>query len=225
MIIRKHRRKIISTLVAFVLLLSCIPVANADGYIEGTACQFPRGTTLGYITSPTGKQEIVVGRIVQTSRPQAYSTGSNAAGITYECDLYTDGYSLQAIQKNNQITGHDAYNCSTVRLTIYFYENSNVNPAQYLLYNVSGGWTLSVDGISAVGTLTYGCSGPNDGGITQADTVSVGSNFSKNTYFTDYVENSYISVMGANLTVNYRMLDGSTWSYTLTNNYFNSPLM
>ncbi len=221
---RNHKRKIISTLIAVALLFSCIPIANADGYVEGTT-QLPRETTLGYITSPTGEREIVVGRIVQPSRHQAYSMGSDVVGITYECDLYTDGYSLQAIQKNNQITGNDSHNCSTVRLTIYFYENSNENPAQYLLYKVSGGWTMSVNGISTVGTLAYGCSGPNDSGITQADSVSVGSSFSINTNFTDYVENTYTAVMGANLTVNYRMVDGSTWSYTLTNNYFNNPLM
>lgn len=227
MVTGRNKKRIISVLVAFVLLLSSFPCAYAEEVVNGSDCSNPRSTTLGYITSPTGERETVVGRIVNVTRPQPYSVGRSGGSLTYECNLYTDGYTLQAVQKNNTITGSDAYNCTTVTLTIYFFEDTSVSPTMYLLYGVSGGWSWTqYCEVTAIGTVSYGCTGPGYyNSVTQSGETVVRGNFNVNTNFGEYIESTYGSVMGATLDIDYRMIDGSTWSYTLTNNYFNNPFV
>lgn len=133
-------------------------------------------------------------------------------------------YNLPSVARagaSSTVHDNDGGYASTVYLTISY--DSKGSPSTYLLKQVSGYWLVSDPNVSVTSAkLNYGCTGTFPTPTTQSVTgVSVSNYFTKNTGFTDYISDAYGAVLGANLTLTYKMGSSRTWSFTLTNNLFN----
>lgn len=93
----------------------------------------------------------------------------------------------------------------------------------YLLTSVSGYWVINDSQVTvSSASLIYGCSDLSISQSNFTNPLSVSNHFSRNTGFTTYVSEAY-GVMGAKLTVNYKMGNTRSWSFTLDNTLFNNP--
>lgn len=169
---------------------------------------------VGILTLDDGTQIEVEGEIVNTA---STLDDHSDQSVTYRYNLP----SVSRVGGSSTIHDNDGGYASTVYLTISY--DIKGNPSTYLLKQVSGYWLVSDPNVSVTSAkLNYGCTGIFPVPTTQSVIgVSVSNYFTRNTGFTDYVSDAYKAVLGANLTLTYKMGSYRTWSFTLTNNLFN----
>ena len=207
------KRKVASLMIALLTFVSVSTTGFAlekDNLISGN---------YGIMVADDGTQCIVKGEVIATSEIQKTGGGKS---VTFKYDI------PEPIKRG---TGGswteydvDGAKVSTVYLTVdYLTKNT---PTEYLLTGVSGHWVLNDSRVTVPSaSLSYGCSGLFPSPVTQSvQNRLVGNYFSINTGFTKYVAGDVQAIVGANLTVNYRMGTSRTWSFTIVNNIvdFNS---
>lgn len=206
-------KKVMSLVLASLITLSAFEFAFAAD-IKSEVISSPM---IGILTADDGTQTEVEGILVSTSTAPTRS-GLIDKEATYRYDLEV----LPRADGSKTESDVDGGYCSTVYLTIKY--SSKNSPTEYLLTGVSGYWTIT-DGKASVESakLSYGCSGRFPEPVTQSITnKSVNNHFNISTGFNKYVTSDVYGVLGANLTVNYLMGTSRRWSFTLSNNLFNS---
>lgn len=170
----------------------------------------------GTLISDTGEQITVTGHLVETSAtPQMFSLNPNSTSATYEYTLYSGS--------SNELSANELDSTMSARIYITLHYNGKNTPTEYLLTKVSGKWTILdlTVGVTEA-ELVYGCTGFSSDGIftTQTDSKYVSNNFSVNTGFTHYATDGAMGVLGANLTLTFKMGSTRTWKFTMYNNLF-----
>lgn len=207
------RKRIVALFLVLTMAVCLMPVsAFADNAKRDYQNNLPNMT--GVLVGDDGSRYIIEGTVVSIERFLISDT--NSATIKYELPA--------AIMNRTSITedGIDGGIASVVYLTITY--SSKNTPKEYLLTNVSGYWDIT-DSKTTVESayLSYGCSGMFPNPTSQAvNDLPVTNDFDEDTGFTNYVTSDIYAVMGANLTLNYLMGASRRWSFTLTNNLFNT---